>query len=135
MAGTGANALGGAATGAAAGSVFGPIGSGIGAGLGGLLGLFSGDDGEEKLQRDIKAMRARLQQQQAMIPGARSQALGQELGAYAPANEMLGRMYGSQAMVDPSKLTQSPVPVGMYGPPPKPGKYSEQYNRLRSSGM
>lgn len=91
--------LSGAGTGAAVGSAFGPIGTGIGAGLGGLGGFLMGrgrQKGARDQKRAVEAAMARLAQMRQESLAARQGDLRQAMGYYAPAQDVLSRLYGTQ---------------------------------------
>lgn len=71
-------------------------------------GMFT-NPAEEAQKRQFGEIARVLQQYRQMIPGARRRALSSSLGAFTPANRMLGSMYGPQAMVDMSSIAQDPM--------------------------
>lgn len=106
--------------GAAAGSVIGgPIGGAIG-GLGGLLvgGLFGADEDKaaKRKQKMLHEMAIAYQAQRPELAQSQTNALNQTLSAYAPSNQMIGDMYGSQYMQDLDALGQNPMTPGMMNP-------------------
>ena len=92
--------LSGAGTGAAIGSSIAPgIGTGIGAGLGALGGFLMGRSRQKSARdqkRAVEAAMARLAQVRQESMAARQADLRQAMGYYAPAQDVLSRLYGTQ---------------------------------------
>lgn len=80
-----------------------------------LGGLFSNDHEADKVLSLQKLAQA-YQVHRPEMHQSQMNALGNQLSAYAPANAMLGQMYGPQSMVDVSQLQQDPFTPGMMAP-------------------
>ena len=116
----------GAAAGAVAGSVVPGIGTAIGAVGGGLIGgiggYIAGSEEESAANAKLQAlhqMAVAYQQQRPLLAQAQTNGLNQSLQAYAPANDMLGKMYGPSAMADLNALGKNPMPANYMFDPTK----------------
>ena len=86
--------------------------------VGGVFeGLF-GSPEQEKRDANLKRIMADIKMRQGMMPEMSQNMLNRQFGAMSPSNNLIGEMYGPQYMQDPSKFQQSPIPQGMFGPPP-----------------
>lgn len=119
--GAGGSIFTGAAAGGGVGAAFGPVGAAIGAGTGGLFGglasLFGSDD-SERLQRAMGRMKQAYMKYRPEVEAARMRAMNQRLGAFAPVNTSLEKLYGPQATFDLGALGQNPLHPG--APPGAP---------------
>jgi len=84
-------------------------------GIGTLGQAIWGDPGEEALQKAIKANKAEYERLQPLMHQRNLNQARQQAGAYAPLNDLMGRMYGPQAKIDYEALLADPNPPGMYG--------------------
>lgn len=104
------NYITGGATGAGVGAAFGgPLGAGIGAGVGIIgagLGLFGDDDAAKRLQKKQAEMAEEAKRRQAEAAQQRMQALGQQMLAFNPQNQMMAQMFGPEAAFSPQQMAQ-----------------------------
>ena len=82
-----------------------------------LFGQLFEDPAEKKKLKAMRQAAAAYQQRQYEQPQYRINAGNQQLQAYQPANQLLGQMYGPEAMQN--LQMQNPLPSA---PPPKPKK-------------
>jgi hypothetical protein len=105
----------GGTTGAAVGSLGGPIGAGIGAGIGLLgagLGLFGDNSAEEALKKKQAQMAEEAKRRQAEMQRMRMNALGQQMLAFNPQNQMMAQMFGPEAAFSPQQFAQMAADPG-----------------------
>lgn len=81
-----------------------------------LIGGFFDDPAAEAKQKALGQLAAAYQAQRPEMAQSQTNALNQTLGAYAPANNMMGQMYGPSAMQDLTALGQNPMTPGMMDP-------------------
>jgi hypothetical protein len=81
-----------------------------------LIGGFFDDPAAEEKQRMLHQMAIAYQAQRPELAQSQTNALNQSLQAYAPSNEMLGKMYGQGAMADLGALGQNPMTPGFMNP-------------------
>lgn len=102
------NYIAGGATGAGVGAAFGgPVGAGIGAGIGILgagFGLFGDDSAAKALQKKQEQMAEEAKKRQAESARTRMNALGQQMLAFNPQNQMMAQMFGPEAAFSPQQF-------------------------------
>ncbi len=86
-------------------------------------GMFT-DPAEEAAQQKLREISAEYKRMRPIYNQAMGQSLQQQLGAYGPANQMLGQMHGmapGQGVVDLQALGQNPLPSSAFEQLPPPG--------------
>jgi hypothetical protein len=78
-------------------------------------GLFGSQEGEAKANM-LHQLAIAYQAQCPLMEQSQVNGLNQTLQAYAPANEMLGKMYGQGAMQDLESFGKSPLAPGSLDP-------------------
>lgn len=81
-----------------------------------LIGGFFSDPAAEEKQKMLHALAVAYQAQRPELAQSQTNALNQQLGAYAPMNNAMGQVYGPSAMVDLQALGQNPMTPGMMDP-------------------
>lgn len=88
-------------------------------------GLFN-SPAQEMQQAQFANIAKALEQYRPQVAQAQSQALGNSLASFVPANNMLGQMYGPGAMIDFNTIAQSPVTQAMTQTAPEKAKKPKQ---------
>jgi hypothetical protein len=78
-------------------------------------GFFGSQEGEAKSNM-LHQLALAYQAQRPLMEQSQVNGLNQTLQAYAPANEMLGKMYGPSAMQDLEAFGESPLAPGSLDP-------------------
>ena len=81
-----------------------------------IVGSLFSDPAAEAKTKALGKLAAAYQAQRPELAQTQTNALNQQLQAFAPANNMLGEMYGPSAMQDLTALGQNPMTPGMMDP-------------------
>ncbi len=81
--------------------------------VGGLAGAIFGNPEEEAQQKAFADAHAALMKYRPQAMQARMNAMGSMQHAFDPMNNLMGQMYGPQAMQNMSQTMQNPFPQAM----------------------